>query len=106
MLAHDIPVVGIDHGRFRRTFYQLLRMLYKKLIQGVFSGHQNDSRFTAAAPHPSAALPGRHDRPRISHQDTKVETADIDPQFQGTGGYNRQQITAGKSFLDVSALLW
>ena len=103
MPAHDIRIVGIDHGRLRAAPHQLLGVVDEKLVQGVLSSHQHHGRLASTASDPSTALPGGHHRSRVSHQKTQIEAADIDAQLQGTGGNHRQQLPGSQFGLDLPA---
>ena len=80
-------------------------MAHHVLVQGVFTGHQHQRRFLPGPAGPPAALPCGHHRTGIPHQNAQIEIPDVDAQFQGAGGYHRQQFAAGQLGFDLSAFL-
>ena len=82
---------------------KFLGVFHKILVQGVGLGHQQDQRVLAPPSHAAAALPGRYHGARVTHQDTDIQPADVDPHLQGAGGNDPQHFAAGQLLFDFPA---
>ena len=94
----------MDYRGFRIFSHKFQRMAGKILVQCIFSGNQCNGRLLSTATYPPASLPGGDHRSGIAHQDAQIQITNINPQFQSTGGDDRQKISVGQTLFDLTAL--
>src|SRR5206468_10425110 len=100
----DLVVAVVEDRRLDRPPEELLRVAAEELVEGVLPGNV-DGEAAAAAPGAAPHLPQAGDRAGEGGADRRVELADVDPQLQGVGGDDRQQLAGGKARLDLAPLL-
>ena len=101
----DVRVVRVHGHRLHRPAEEVLRVAHEVLVQGVLVADEHHQRFPLLSAHPAGPLPGGHHRARVADEQTDVQVADVDAQFQGRGGDNAQQAALGQARLDLPPLL-
>ena len=74
------------------------------LVQRCARGDHDADRTSATAARAPYALPGRGNGPRISRQNRHVQTANVDPQFQGIRRHHATDRSLPKTTLDLPSL--
>ena len=98
-------IVRVHHGAFEPPSEKILGVVHEILVQGVGLGDQGDQGFPVGPAHPASPLPGGGHRSRVAHQDAHIQPADIDPQFQGAGGDDPQELPGNQLGLDLPPFL-
>ncbi len=105
MFFQNVRIAGIHHGGFGFALEEILRVSHEILVEGVLPRDHHYGGVLPGTSDSSAPLPSRHDRTGIPHQETQVQVAYVDAQFQGAGGNDRQKIPRGEACLDFPSFL-
>ena len=91
-MAHEEIGIGrVDEGLLGGAGKENLRVAEEILVQGVGHGNKDNQGLLLPSPHPAGLLPGRGDGARETGNNTDLQVAHVDPQFQGIGGHNPQE---------------
>ncbi len=85
MGIHDVRVLDVDHRRLWRSGEQVVRMGGEPLVELVVACDQDGERLLAASTGPADLLPERRNGARESAENSGVEAADVDSEFERTG---------------------
>ena len=102
--VEDPRVRVIEPRRLDATFEERLGLAHEELVEGILARDQNGKPVTApTGPAPLLAQGG--DRAGKSDGDRAVELADVDPELEGVGGRDAEQLALHQAPLDLTALL-
>ncbi len=87
----DERVGGVDDRGFGPALEQLIGMGHEVLVEGVFTGYQDDERLGRPSPGPPRLLAEGRDRSREGGQHSRIQTAYVDPQLECVGGDHASQ---------------
>ncbi len=105
VVREDAAVPRVDHRRLGIAGEEIARVAHEVLIQGVGQGNEDDQRLLAGPPDAAAPLPGAGDAAGIADQKTRIQSPDVDPQLQGRGRDDAQQLPVEQPALDGAPLL-
>lgn len=68
-------------------------MVHQVGVERVVPGHQHSERLAAGSPGPARLLPERRPRPRPAADQHRVQSDQVDPEFEGVGRGQPEQVT-------------
>src|SRR5918995_5673619 len=104
VLQLDLLGAMVQDGRLDRPLQELVGMAAEELVESVLA-RDVDGEPAAAAPGAPPHLPEARDGAGEVDADRGVELADVDPELEGVGGGDREQLARGELRLDLAALL-
>src|SRR5574337_1493844 len=105
MCCQNLTVAGIDDSRLVGSIEEVVRVAEKVLIEGVRNRNQDDQGLTPAATHSTTPLPGAGDTSGIADEEAGIQSAYVDPKFQGRGGHDPCQLFGEQPSLDRPAFV-
>ena len=92
-----MQVVRVEAGLLGRALEQELGVVDDVLVdRGARGDEDRDARLQPPA-RPADLLPGRRDRARIAGEDRRVEPADVDPELEGVGGDDAEDLPVAQA---------
>ncbi len=105
MGGQDVGVVRVQHGRLDGLPEQRLRVVHQVRVQRVVPGDENGQCALPRTAGASRLLPEGGAGAGIAADDDRVETGDVDAEFQGGGGRQTEQFTGVERPFESPAFL-
>jgi hypothetical protein len=101
----DVRILRVEHRRFDRPAEDRLGVVGEVGVQWVVTGDEHDQRLLARAAGPTGLLPQRRDRPRKAGQHHRVQSGDVESEFQRVRRRHAQQFAGRERRLQGPSLL-
>ena len=104
MSVEDARVCVIEDRRLDLPAQERLGLPHEVLVERVLA-RDEDRKPVSASPRPSPLLPERGHRAGEADRDRAVEQADVDPELEGVGRADTEEVALDEAPLDLPTLL-